>query len=87
VPETVNKPSTRATKEITRGEIAVFLRLSAKLNDGNKVLRCDREKVRSARFQFIDPNVRKDTPLLKSQWAKQITLVRSQRCLSESGTT
>jgi hypothetical protein len=33
------------TKEITRWEIAVFLCLSAKLDDGSQVLRCDREEV------------------------------------------
>ena len=31
------------TKEITRLKIAVFLRLSAELNDGSQVLTCDRE--------------------------------------------
>jgi hypothetical protein len=33
------------TKEITRREIAVLLRLSAKLDGGSKVLTCDKEEV------------------------------------------
>lgn len=32
------------TKGITGWEIAVFLRLSAKLGNGSQVLRCDREE-------------------------------------------
>jgi len=33
------------TKEITRREIAVSVRLSAGLNDSRQALRCDREEV------------------------------------------
>ncbi len=43
--EAVKSRVLERTKEITRWEIAVFLRLFAKLDDGSQVLRCDREEV------------------------------------------